>query len=373
MIYDAVIVGGGAMGMASAYALLERGLRYVLVLERESVGNDRAASSDTTKAIRYEYAEQVIYSHMVGRSIALWRDLEAATGAELYVNCGVVCWGRGDRSFAERSYATLKPLGLPIMEQSPEELSRLYPQFSLADMSYATYNSEGGFLRALACVSAFALEVRRLGGEIREASPVVGLDEAGDKVRLRLESGEVVEARRVVLAVGAWGATFFPRIGLQLPLMAHKQQVVYVEGLPDEFSPAKFPVFLDLDHGFYGFPLDSLGRFKASIHQPGPLINPDVLQSPDEEFTDHIVSLLQTYIPRAADGQVTLARNCMYAMTPDEDFVIDHLPGYKNVAIAAGFSGHGFKFAPLIGRLLGALMLGDEPEFSLETFSLARF
>src|SRR4051812_23286397 len=135
MIYDAIVVGGGVMGMASAYALLQRGLRRVLVLERDSVGNDRAASSDATKAIRYEYAEYEIYSLMVGRSITLWRELEEATGTDLYVNCGVVCWGRGEWSFAERSYATLKPLGIPIKELQPEELRRLYPQFNLADMS----------------------------------------------------------------------------------------------------------------------------------------------------------------------------------------------------------------------------------------------
>src|SRR5207302_492841 len=109
------------------------------------------------------------------------------------------------------------------------------------------------------------------------------------------------------------------------------------------------------------------------IHKPGPIINPDVPQPPDQEVTDYIVSLICTYIPRAAEGRVTLARTCMYAMTPDEDFIIDHFPGYRNVVLAAGFSGHGFKFAPLIGRLLASSLLVDAPEFSLEPFSLSRF
>src|SRR5438105_15148647 len=114
MVYDAVVVGGGAMGLGSAYALMRRGVRRVLVLEKHSVGHDRAASTDNSKAIRYEYAEQELYSRMVGHSIELWRELERATRADLYVNCGVACWGRGERSFAQRSYATLKPLGIPI-------------------------------------------------------------------------------------------------------------------------------------------------------------------------------------------------------------------------------------------------------------------
>src|SRR5437763_3241901 len=105
MIYEAVVAGGGVMGMATAYSLLKRGAGRVLVLEKHAVGHDRAASTDNSKAIRFEYAEQEIYSRMVGRSLDLWRDLERASGRELYVNCGVVCWGRGDQSFAQRSYA----------------------------------------------------------------------------------------------------------------------------------------------------------------------------------------------------------------------------------------------------------------------------
>ena len=130
MKYDAIVVGGGVMGTATAYSLLKRGLEHVLLLEKHSIGHDRAASTDQTKAIRYEYAEFELYSRMVGRSIPLWRELEAATGADLYVNCGVACWGRGEKTFAERSYATLKPLGVPIEELTPQELCARFPQFA---------------------------------------------------------------------------------------------------------------------------------------------------------------------------------------------------------------------------------------------------
>src|SRR6185436_6431984 len=124
MIYEAVVAGGAVTGMAKTYSLLKRGVGRVLVLEKHSVGHDRAASTDNAKAIRFEYAEEEIYSRMVGRSIDLWRDLERAAGRELYVNCGVVCWGRGEQNFAQRSYATLKRMGLPIRELAPEELCR---------------------------------------------------------------------------------------------------------------------------------------------------------------------------------------------------------------------------------------------------------
>jgi monomeric sarcosine oxidase len=374
MTYDAVVIGGGVNGMAAAYALLLRGVGRVLVLERYTVGHDRAASTDATKAIRYEYAEQALYSQMVGRSIALWRDLEAATGDDLYVNCGVVCWGRGDESFAQRSYETLKTMGSPIRELSPDELCEIFPQFSVADMSYATYNTEGGFLRASSCVAVFAREVIRLGGEIRENAGVTAFEETAAGVRLRLDTGEDILTHRALFAAGAWGASLFPRMGFPLPMTANKQQVVYLEGLGAEFAPGRFPVFLNLDHDFYGFPLDAFGRLKAAVHEPGPVIDPDVPQSPDEEATALIVTLLERYIPGVIrEGRVSLARTCMYAMTPDEDFIIDRFPGSRNVVFAAGFSGHGFKFAPVTGRLLAALSLDEQPEFPLNPFSLARF
>jgi monomeric sarcosine oxidase len=370
---DTVVVGGGIMGLATAYALLKRGVRGVVVLERERIGHDRAASTDDTKALRYEYADEEIYSRMVGRSIEMWRALQSASGADLYVNCGVACWGRSDDRHVELSYETVSKLGVPIREVSPEELVRIYPQFARADIVYATINPEGGFLRASNCLYALAGLVGALGGEIRENAQVTGMEPHADGVTLRLADGESLTASKAVLATGAWGAKLLPQLGLTLPLTANRQQVVYIGGLGSEFAAGPFPVFLNLGHDFYGFPLDNSGLLKASIHKPGPVIDPDVVQTPGAEFVEEILSLLRTYIPGAALGDIRKSRMCMYAMTPDEDFILDRFPGYDNVVLGAGFSGHGFKFGPLIGDLLAALALGEEPEFDLSRFSLGRF
>ena len=149
--------------------------------------------------------------------------------------------------------------------------------------------------------------------------------------------------------------------------------MVYFSGLGPEFAPGWFPVFLNLDHDFYGFPHDANGLLKASLHIPGPVIDPDMPQPPDAEFEAEIVGLLERYIPGAARGKLELSRVCMYAMTPDEDFYIDHMPGHEEVVFGAGLSGHGFKFGILIGELLTALSLGEAPEFPLSAFSLERF
>lgn len=373
MIYDAAVVGGGVMGLSAARALLDRGVACVVVLEREQVGHERAASTDTTRAIRYEYAQQGIYSRMVHLSIPMWEELARRSSRDLYVNSGVICWGRAADSHARLSYSTLRDMDIPIEEISPDELCRRYPQFSVADMSYATYNPLGGFLRASACVAAIAAEVRGVGGHIREGCEVVAVSEQKAGVTLRLQSGVKVEAARVVLTPGPWGSTLLPSLGIALPLTANKQQLVYVGGLGPEFAPSSFPVFLNLDHDFYGFPLDEQGVFKASIHFPGPVVDPDANEPVDHSFTQRVIELLRTYIPAATRGRTISSRLCMYAMTPDEDFVLDYAPGSKKIVMGVGFSGHGFKFGPLIGELLADLLLGRSPAISLQQFALARF
>lgn len=361
------------MGLSTALALLRRGLRRVLVLEKHTVGHERAASSDHARAIRYEYSDAKIYSRMVGRSIPMWRELGERTGQELYVNSGVVCWGRGEAWHAHQSYLTLRELDVPIREITPQELCRLYPQFSVADMSYATINPEGGFLRASLCLAALASEVRALGGEIWEECEVVGLEEAAGGVSVGMADKESVTASRVALATGPWGAKLLPQLGVRVPLTANKQQSVFIGGLSAQFAPDNFPVFLNLDHDFYGFPLDPNGHLKVSIHMAGPTVDPDAPQSSDPAFTQKVLELVRTYIPDAALGQVARESTCMYAMTPDEDFILDYLPGRANVVVGAGFSGHGFKFGPLIGEMLAALLLEEQPEFPMERFSISRF
>jgi len=373
MKYEVAVVGGGIMGLATAYALLRRGVRGVVVLERERVGHDRAASSDDSRAIRYEYAGQEIYSRMVGRAIEMWRELEAVTGTALYVNCGVVCWGRSGEQHARLSYQVVSNLGVPIREVSPDELMCLYPPFARADIEYATVNPEGGFMRASACLAALQRLVRDLGCEIREQTQITGLEPDEGGVSFRLADGERMTASRAVLTTGAWGAKLLPQLGLRLPLTANRQQLVYIGGLDERFAPNRFPVFLNLDHDFYGFPLCGPDLFKASIHEPGPVIDPDVVQSPDGQFVEDVLSLLRTYIPDSARGEVRKSRMCMYAMTPDEDFVLDYFPGYRNLVVGAGFSGHGFKFGPVIGDLLACLLLDEQPAFDLSGFALGRF
>ncbi|HET9496502.1 MAG TPA: N-methyl-L-tryptophan oxidase [Chloroflexia bacterium] len=374
MAQNIVIAGGGVMGLYTAYTLLRRGVKHVTVLERYTVGHDRAASADTTRAVRYEYAANETYSRMVARAVPMWRELEALAGTELYVECGVACWGRAGDTHARQSFRTLTSMGIPIRQVGPTELVSMFPQFAVADIFYATYNPQGGMLRANECMAVLEKAVRDLGGQIVEECEVTALEESRGTVVVTDASGQKHSAGKVLVAPGAWGARLLPRLGLAIPLTANRQQVIYVAGLGPEFEPGRFPVFLNLDHDFYGFPLDRDGMLKASIHSPGPVMDPETAPKPDAAFDQAVLRLMRTYIPAAAaHGRLSHSRMCMYEMTPDEDFVIDRLPGYENVVVATGFSGHGFKFAPIVGEMLADLLQDREPEFPLARFAISRF
>jgi N-methyl-L-tryptophan oxidase len=369
-----VIAGGGVMGLYTAYTLLRRGVKHVTVLERYAVGHDRAASTDTTRAVRYEYAANEDYSRMVARAVPMWRELEASAGTDLYVECGVACWGRAGDAHARQSFRTLTGMGIPIRQVGPTELVSMFPQFAVADIYYATYNPVGGFLRANECMAVLEKAVRNLGGEIVEGCEVISLEESNGSVVVSDASGGKHRAGKVLVAPGAWGARLLPRLGVAIPLTANRQQIIYMAGLGPEFEPGRFPLFLNLDHDFYGFPLDRDGMLKASIHSPGPVIDPDNAPKPDAAFDQAVLRLMRTYMPSAAaQGRLSHSRMCMYEMTPDEDFVIDRLPGYENVVVATGFSGHGFKFAPVLGETLADLLTGREPELRLDRFAISRF
>jgi monomeric sarcosine oxidase len=368
-----LIAGGGVMGLSTAYALLRRGARYVTVLERYTVGHDRASSTDTSRAVRYEYAANELYSRMVARAVPMWRELADKAGTDLYVECGVACWGRAGDLHARQSFRTLSSMGIPIRQMGPAELVAMYPQFAVADIYYATYNPVGGFLRADECMQALAKAVRGMGGEIVERCEVTALEESRGSVAVTCADGQKHSAGRVLVAPGAWGARLLPRLGLAIPLTANRQQVIYVAGLGPEFAHDRFPVFLNLDHDYYGFPLDRNGMMKASIHSPGPIMDPDSAPRPDPSFDQAVLRLMRTYMPGAAHGRLSHSRMCMYDMTPDEDFVIDRVPGHENVVLATGFSGHGFKFAPVVGEMVADMLMDREPEFPLARFALSRF
>jgi len=365
-----IVVGGGVMGMATGCALAVRGAD-VTVLERFAVGHEWASSHGLTRAIRYEYGPAEIYTRMVGRSLTLWDDLAHETGRHLYTETGVLALGQADDGETLAGYDVMRAQGLPAERLTASECQQRFPQFATGDYSAITYNLTGGMLHASECLIALSERFKQHGGDLRESSHVLGVAADGAGVALTMEDGNTMRADRVVVTAGPWVQTVLP--DLALPVQATRQQVCYLAGLPPEqFAVGRFPVFL-AGMEYYGFPLQGAGWFKVGAHIVGPAVDPNVPYAPDTHEIEGVRQFLWRVIPGAADADLALVDRCMYDMSPDEDFILDHHPANPNIIVGSGFSGHGFKFGILIGELLAALALDEKPEFSLGRFRLSRF
>jgi len=341
------------------------------VLERYALCHALSSSRGPSKAIRHEYGDDELYTRMVARSLRLWQELATITGQELYVQTGVLTLGHVDDGYTLPSLKTMRSLGLPVSRLSIDRCSTLFPQFMCDDYDAITYNEVGGFLTASKCVVALAGRLLKLGGKLRESSLVAALDLNGPRPAVRLNGGGVLAADRLVVAAGPWVQDL---VGdLQLPVTPTRQQVTYISGVPaSAFGPDKFPVFL-IDRRYYGFPIHDSAWFKVASHRAGETADPNSPYPVDDSDADDCLSFLRRTIPIASLGKVAAVDRCMYDMTPDEDFILDRHPASDRVVIATGFSGHGFKFGPLLGRLIAALMLSEETEFPLDRFRMDRF
>ncbi|HLZ22678.1 MAG TPA: N-methyl-L-tryptophan oxidase [Ktedonobacterales bacterium] len=364
-----LVVGGGVMGMATACALAGRGAA-VTVLERYTLAHEWASSHGLSRAIRYEYGAEAIYTDMVAHSLPLWEELARETGRHLYTETGVLTLGQPDDGHALPGYEVMRAAGLPVERWSAAECAARFPQFHAEQYGAITYNPTGGMLHATECVRALADRLRARGGELRECVRVARVEPAGGGGRVVLADGSRLEADVVVVTAGPWVHDVLPDVNL--PVRPTRQQVCYLAGLARErFGIGAFPVFLVGMH-FYGFPLHGPGWFKVGSHSFGAEVDPNAGYEPDIAEVETVRAFLRGTIPAAAEAELAQVDRCMYDVTPTEDFILDRHPGGAGVIVGSGFSGHGFKFGVLIGELLAALALDETPAVPLERFRLNR-
>ncbi len=369
-VTSAIVVGGGVMGLATACALAGRGAQVTL-LERHSIGHGWASSHGLTRAIRHEYGPNTIYTRMVARSLTLWDELARETGRTLYAETGVLTLGQEGDGQTLAGYEVMRSEHLPVERLTAAECARRFPQFQPEGYSAITWNPRGGMLFASECLAALRERLAARGGILREGARVMRVEGAGAAVNVTVEGGETLTADRAVVTAGPWVKNVLPDFGA--PVRATRQQILYFAGAdPERFSIGTFPVFL-AEMECYGFPLHGPGWLKIASHLPGATVDPDAGYNPDEAEIAFVRDFIRKVIPVADGLELALVDRCMYDMTPDEDFILDRMPGSERVVVGSGFSGHGFKFGVLIGELLAAVAMGEEPAFPLDRFSLSRF
>lgn len=368
-----IIIGAGVVGLSTAYALLKRGMASVRVLEQAVVNHAHATSASLSRLLRFEYGADLLYPHMVRLSLELWRELEQRTRHRLYTPTGILSLGLPEDG-TERAHEIACDLGLASERLSVSACRRRFPQFAPEAYDTLTYNVEGGILHASTCLLALKQMVLDMGGQINETCQVTHVvpGGSGKALCLHLGSGEKLAAERVVIACGPWVHRLLA--GLHLPVALTRQYLLYFSGLAlSSFGLGAFPAFME--RRLYGFPIYRGSHYwlKAASHEFGRLVDPDAAVHLEEQVIARTQRELYELLPALRTAELAHTETCIYDVSPDEDFILDSLPGEPRVVFATGLSGHGFKFGPLLGHLLASLVCGTQPEVPLGRFQLARF
>jgi monomeric sarcosine oxidase len=368
--YDVIVIGGGTMGTAAAWELGKRGLK-TLVLERFQHIHSHGAHSGETRVIRHAYAEGPEYVPLVFRADDLWMELEALTGELLLHRVGVLELSAPGNNHAVLARESAARHGVPFEWLSMDEVRARYPQFNVGDDWVGGFGDRGGFLDVNRSLRVLADQGREHGVEIREHAKVEDWAACDDGVRVTVNGGKET-ADRLIITAGGWTGKVLGET--DLPVRILRKTLFWLEVDPPHlYLPEQLPVYIAgiPEYEFYGFPTWGQPGIKVAVHSGGEDADPDAV---DRDISDQerseIVDVARKVL-RGITGKVMNATTCLYAVTPDHDFIVDFAPGLKNVVVGAGFSGHGFKFTPAIGELLVQMLLGERE--TLPIFGLDRF
>jgi sarcosine oxidase len=371
-MFDVIVVGVGGMGSAALYHLAARGAR-VLGLEQFDVPHDLGSSHGLSRIIRLAYWEHADYVPLVRRAYDLWQALERAAQQHLLVVTGSVDAGLPGSQNTVGARAACQTFNLPYQELDSTALTARFPGYRLPADAVAIYQPDGGLLVPERCIVAHVELAKRHGADLRVHQSVLGWDVAGDVVRVRTSNG-VHESAALVLTAGPWTGPLVPRMA---PLLSPERQVMLwtQPHRPERFEASVFPVFyINVGDGpFYGFPIHGLPGFKIGrYHHRHQVVSPDTMDRRCHPEDEQILrDGIRRYFPDA-NGPTIAMKTCLFTNTPDEHFVIDVLDKTPRVCVAAGFSGHGFKFCSVVGEILADLTLEGETRHDISLFSLTR-
>jgi len=361
------------MGSATLFHLARRGLR-VLGLERFDLVHEYGSSHGLTRIIRLAYWEHPTYVALLRRAYELWRELESLAGERLLHITGSVDAGPEGGAIFEGALASSRLHGLAHEVMDGDELHRRYPGYRLPKQIRCLYQPDGGFLLPERCDVAHVEQALALGAEVRCREEVLDWEVNGGRVRVRTSRG-VYEAGRLVVCAGPWASKLIPALaGLAVP---ERQVLAWLQPTrPDRFRPAVFPVFnLEVEEGrFYGFPSFLIPGFKfGKYHHRGERVDPDTVnRNPEPEDEELLRAFARRYFPEG-EGPTLMLKACMFTNTPDRHFILDHHPAHPEISIAAGFSGHGYKFCSVIGEVMADLVQDERGRHDIEFFRLGRF
>jgi len=366
------VIGLGVMGAATLRALAVRGVPAVGI-ERFRPGHAHGSSHGETRVFRVAYFEHPSYVPLARAAHDAWRRIERETGTSLLATTGILEAGPDGSPIVGGSLDAARRHGLPYEVLSARDACARFPAFGLPDGWVASFQPDGGVLRAEASVEAMVGGAIARGASVLAERRVTALLPQRDGVRVVFSDGSALTADRVVVTAGPWIGSLAPSLA---PALRVTRQTVgwFAPRQPDLVRPGAMPVFIleAPEDTFYGFPDMTGSGVKTASHIEGDVVDdPDVAARPNDAALERLAANLTRYLP-AAGGPLRAAASCFYTRTADEHFAIGLHPEDSRIVLASPCSGHGFKFASLVGEILADLALDGGTRHDIGLFDLGR-
>jgi monomeric sarcosine oxidase len=372
--YDAIVVGVGGVGSAALYYLAQRGAK-VLGIDRFQPPHDRGSTHGHTRVIRQAYFEHPDYVPLLREAYRGWQELEARTGQQLFHQVGLLEVGPPDGVVVPGVLRAAQQHSLVVEPLTAREIETRWPGICVGDGLTGVFEPSAGYLLVEDCVRAYLNEARAVGASVLLDTEIRSWSATSSGVRVVAADGREFSAGRLVVTAGAWAARLLHDLGMHL--VVRRKSLFWFDADKADYAAVNgMPAFLfELrDAVFYGFPqLDSQG-VKVAEHSGGQEIDDPlaVNKNVDREEQNRVEAFLAAHLPRVAH-RVNHHAACLYTMSPDEHFIVDHYPALPRVVFAAGLSGHGYKFAPVLGRALAEMALDGSTGLPIGFLALPRF
>lgn len=372
-VYDALVIGGGINGLSACYHLARLGVRRLGLVERFHFGHDRGSSHSHSRITRSAYVNAHYVRLMQIAHKESWPQLERDAGEHLIYPTPGCFFGPPGGKY-DRYAEAVKAVGVNVEAIAPDEARRRFPLFRFDDAEGVLHDFTAGLVAAEKTMCALVRVLRKQEVDLRDNTRVLDIDFSRSPIRVATERG-TLEAERLVVTAGPWAAQLLPELKPRLTVARQTVGYFKLKGPSEQFQVGVFPVWgylLDKgDVGYYGLPEFGQEGIKLARHIiSGVDDDPDAVssQTPQAALNDLQAFLQAQFVPPVV--HCTGWETCLYTNTATEDFIIDRHPDHANIAIGAGFSGHGFKFGPLTGRILAELALNGKT--SLPEFEQAR-
>lgn len=379
--FDVIVIGQGSMGSAATYYLARRGTK-VLGLEQFQIPHAHGSHTGQSRLIRKAYFEHPNYVPLLQYAYDNWAKLEQVAGRQLFYRTGLLYHGASDSDLIKGVLASSEKYHILVKQYTQEERDAQHPNFQLSDTYQSLFEADAGFILPEKTIATYYELALKAGATIQSQEAVLNWEDKGDKILVHTDKASY-QTQKLVIAAGAWASKLLLQLAPKLQVT--QQSLFWLKPRDWEaFSLRNFPCWCLTPEGeeglFYGFPILPQQRFdgqvglKIAYHAPEQAI--DISQARPPVTTaayKRIQDLCQSFLPDAFES-ILACQTCLYTYSENEDFIIDHLPNTdRKVTIACGFSGHGFKFVPMVGAVLADLALEGKTDAPIEFLSVGRY